>query len=461
MRDRLVALGMRRPTRVKDEDYDVPMLTENDFEIGVLSMSNSIIPNSDNLARDVAAQRQLAQMCIAKAKLSVCISHVLTAQYSVLVKHQGMQSREGTTRSSVMLFPKKIDQTEEVKRCDEELTTWIDELPEALMYSPETPNNNSGSPLSVQRSLLHMIYFTTLSALHRPQVLPSGPPGKDDSEEPGSTQEVQDLSRKRVCEASREITRIAHDLHTRDLEKYLPTTGVTVLLPAIIIHLLNIKSCNDEARKEAMAGFCKCMTVLEILRDNYASADFAVSFLDAAIKKAEIDVKDMPYSRERTRQQEFPESVVKARANRRTPPPSNEVTPSITEEFDMANREQYSRPETDNAVLTPAESDDPSSAEQEQEKPDFEMPSAALNGNNSNINNTKEVDDIMQEFFNYPDTGNETWNMPLEQGAHGESGGFMGDMDWLEHSMWSSRPPSPEPGDEIGMFGSRMRLLLD
>ena len=26
MRDRLIALGMRRPTRIKDEDFDVPML---------------------------------------------------------------------------------------------------------------------------------------------------------------------------------------------------------------------------------------------------------------------------------------------------------------------------------------------------------------------------------------------------------------------------------------------------
>ena len=124
MRDRLVALGMRRPTRVKDEDYDVPMLTEEDFEIQELPRTNSIIPLNCTLARDVEAQRDLAQMCIAKAKLCLCISHVLGAQYSVLVKHQGMQGQEGSTRSSVMLFPKKLDQTDEVKRCDVELSDW-------------------------------------------------------------------------------------------------------------------------------------------------------------------------------------------------------------------------------------------------------------------------------------------------------------------------------------------------
>merc|ERR1712000_446007 len=106
MRDRLIALGMRRPTRVKDEDYDVPMLTEDDFEIGVLAENITIIPQSCTLMRTPSIQLELAQMCIAKAKLCLCISHVLSAQYSVLVRHQGMQGQEGSTRSSVMLFPK-------------------------------------------------------------------------------------------------------------------------------------------------------------------------------------------------------------------------------------------------------------------------------------------------------------------------------------------------------------------
>lgn len=36
MRNRLVSLGMRRPTRIKDDDYDVSILTFEDFEIQVL-----------------------------------------------------------------------------------------------------------------------------------------------------------------------------------------------------------------------------------------------------------------------------------------------------------------------------------------------------------------------------------------------------------------------------------------
>lgn len=43
MRDRLIALGMRRPTRIKDEDFDVPMLVEDDFDIKALPDSVQVV----------------------------------------------------------------------------------------------------------------------------------------------------------------------------------------------------------------------------------------------------------------------------------------------------------------------------------------------------------------------------------------------------------------------------------
>lgn len=36
MRDRLASLGMRRPPRIKEDDFQVPMLCEADFETEVL-----------------------------------------------------------------------------------------------------------------------------------------------------------------------------------------------------------------------------------------------------------------------------------------------------------------------------------------------------------------------------------------------------------------------------------------
>ena len=281
MRDRLIALGMRRPTRVKDEDYDTPMLTETDFEITILPEHITIIPRDCSLARDIRAQRQLAQICIAKVKLCLLIGRILSTQYSVLIQYHA----DTSTRSNAMLLPKKLDQGDKIQKCDQELSQWITNLPATCQYSSKIGTGNSAPSIFLHRALLNMLYFATLSALHRPQVLPPL-----SNMELNNGRNPQDISTKKVHEASCAITCISLDLYTYDLEKYLPTSGVTVLLPAIIIHLLDIKSSVEPVRQNAINGFCHCMLILKKLRDSYASADFATQFLEAAIRKADIDV---------------------------------------------------------------------------------------------------------------------------------------------------------------------------
>jgi len=289
MRDRLIALGMRRPTRIKTEDFDVPMLTIDDFELVAIPDSVSSIPADCNIARDVDKQRDLAVMCIEKAKLCLCISHVLSTQYCVLNNNQGMVN----DRTTMMLLPKKGNpEICEVKSCDDKLQSWFDELPEEAKASDQLSGNRS---LDLHRSLLHMVFYTTLSALHRPQVLPSGPT-LNQVATPSSPASVDllETSRKAVRRASTAITNIAQSLDSADLVRFLPTTGVTVLLPAIIIHLLDIKAPDEATRRHSLRGFCQCMQVMGKLRDLYAAADYSTAFLEAAIRKAGIQIPPFP-----------------------------------------------------------------------------------------------------------------------------------------------------------------------
>ncbi|KAI8204175.1 Cutinase transcription factor 1 beta [Colletotrichum sp. SAR 10_76] len=286
MRDRLIALGMRRPTRIKDEDFDVPMLQEADFELEVLPEDNTVIPTECTLLRDVAMQKELAALCISKAQLCICISHMLKAQYSVLIRDK--MRPENTVNSTMMLFPnKKLDNVESVTSVDLELMAWSETLPPICQYRPLTPLDvkNGRSTVAVQRTLLHMVYFTTISALHRPQFLPSSP-----VHAPTTSRQVQEMSRLRVRDAAMHVTRMAAELHQLRLEKYLPTTGVTVILPAMIIHLLEMKNPVSQSRDRATRGFRQCMRVMEKLREIYAAADYATGFLDAALRKAAIDI---------------------------------------------------------------------------------------------------------------------------------------------------------------------------
>ncbi|KHN95756.1 Cutinase transcription factor 1 beta [Metarhizium album ARSEF 1941] len=287
MRDRLIALGMRRPTRIKDEDFDVPMLVESDFDIQVLAEGISVVPPECTLVRDVGMQRELAAMCISKARLCLCISHMLKTQYSVLIRDK--MKPENTTNSTMMLFPnKQMDNVDSVNAVDLELGAWAASLPDVCQYRPLSAVDveEGRSTVAVHRTLLHMVFHTTVSALHRPQFLPSSP-----TQAPTTSRQVQEMSRLRVRDAAAQITRMATELQRLRLEKFLPTTGVTVILPAMIIHLLEMKAPSSQARDRATRGFRQCMRVMEKLREIYAAADYATGFLDAALRKAAIDVR--------------------------------------------------------------------------------------------------------------------------------------------------------------------------
>ncbi|KAI0534622.1 fungal-specific transcription factor domain-containing protein [Xylaria digitata] len=282
MRDRLIALGMRRPTRIKDEDFDVPMLVEDDFDIKALPDDVQVVGPECPLMRDVVMQRELAQMCIEKAKLSLCISHMLKAQYSVLICTK--THPENTTNSTMMLLPnKQLDNMENIAKCDRDLTKWAESLPDSCKYRPLSPLDvqNGRSVIAIQRNLLHMVYFTTVSALHRPLFLPSSP--RDYQQTPSQVQ--QQISRMRVCNSAVEITRMVTELSALQLEKYLPTTGVTVMLPAMIIHMIEMKNPSPVVQAAAHKGFQQCMRVMTRLRDTYAAADYAVAFVNAAMRK--------------------------------------------------------------------------------------------------------------------------------------------------------------------------------
>ena len=427
MRDRLIALGMRRPTRIKDKDFDVPMLTVQDFDMEVLPEGPSCIPTDCKVLRDIEVQRKLAVMCTEKAKLCMAMSHVLSVQYSVLHNNHGVLSEEGSTRTTMMLVAKKLEpEVNEVHDCDKELQDWKEGLAEEAQYIvPTWHDMDSGNEsIVLNRSLLHMIYYATLSALHRPQVLPStampqrNPPS-----------EMIDISRRSVRLAAAEITNIATTLYNLDMVPNLPTTGITVLLPAIIIHLLDIKANDEATRRASLKGFCECMQIMAKLRDIYAAADYSTAFLEAAIRKAEItlpqqssEMKDSRYVITST------QGLVEAgRRMHLVPsdPDSGALTPPPDDLGQLSNSgEQISDEEIERRLNSYLASTPPDSEHY----------------HNSDGMDLKSAMDLQPDFepdfesLVNLDAAGEVWS--LEDNAYaamqGESSGFTMDMDWMK-----------------------------
>ncbi|KAK5993325.1 Cutinase transcription factor 1 beta [Cladobotryum mycophilum] len=392
MRDRLIALGMRRPTRIKDEDFDVPMLVESDFEIQALPDHITIVPSDCTLMRDVEMQRELAVMCIEKAKLCICVSNMLKTQYSVLIRDN--VKPENTTNSTMMLFPnKKLDNVDNVRTVDAELRAWVDALPACCEYRMLVPGDikNGKSTIAVQRTLLHMVYHTTVSALHRPQFLPSSP-----SQMPTPSRQVQEMSRHRVKDAAMHITGMATELHHLRLERYLPTTGVTVILPAMIIHLLEMKNPMPDARSKATRGFRQCMRVMEKLREIYAAADYATGFLDAALRKAAIDINANIEPSTLAMMKEVPQEF-----SAQTPPPDNApymtASESLFHQKPKEFRQPIGQPPTINtAVLELSAANSPPHT-------DFDSADLTPSATNESEGHPLEMDVLNMDFVQDPD----------------------------------------------------------
>ncbi|KAK5044470.1 hypothetical protein LTR84_010751 [Exophiala bonariae] len=282
MRDRLIAIGMRRPTRIDDGDFHVSMLDISDFETEALPQEVIRMLGGCLSVRDTSNRVTLANMCISLTKLCICITQVLAVQYSTLGHKIG-----ATQETTMRLVPKKCaTEPSDVVRCDAQLDQWYEDLPNNLHYfGPDfrvQKPTNDGEVINLHRALLSGVYLTAISALHRPQIFPS-------TTNVVIAPELREMSRRKVREAANNITKMYKELYAHDLIRYLPNTGVTCLLPAIINHLLDIKSTDSKTRQSSIRKFQFCMQTLQRLREVYASADFAFSFLNAAVRKTNAE----------------------------------------------------------------------------------------------------------------------------------------------------------------------------
>ncbi|KAJ5832260.1 Cutinase transcription factor 1 beta variant 3 [Penicillium riverlandense] len=236
MTDCQISLRLRCRPSIKKEGFYHPMLTLDDFEIYTQSAEGQRLINGCPLARDIKKQRDLALICVSHARLCVCISEVLE-----------IQGKNGQLHS-------------------------LDELPPPscqyrLLHSGDSSDGNS--TLFVQRSLLHMVYYTTIAVLHQSQIFPS--------------------SKIRVHDAAHQITRIASELHKRRLHNCLSITGVTAILVAMVIHISVMRVSLFLQREEAMDDYKSCMVVMASLQDVHSEANAVTNWMFRAMASVALD----------------------------------------------------------------------------------------------------------------------------------------------------------------------------
>lgn len=271
-RDRLIAMGMRRPLQVNDGTSSVPMLKLDDFDFEPFS-PYVVTKFYCRQLQDVSHQKRLATMFIEKVKLCQCIGRVLFAQYTPSQRQFG-----ATDRTTVTLIPRQASESE-FARCSQKLDSWLSALPKDAQFIPKSGKNfkDGEDVLLLHGAMLRMLYHATSSALHRPWTSAL----KDQSK---SRTDWRKAARAKMNDAAAGITHIIQGLNNLNLTRFLPQSGVTVILPAAVAHLTNTMSDDPAVRESSVDNFHRCIQVLHRLKDIYPAASQEFANIEAAIK---------------------------------------------------------------------------------------------------------------------------------------------------------------------------------
>lgn len=122
IRDRMLALAMNRPWRIRDGEFDTPMLSLDDFEISEATL-DTLEVKTHSFVADAKEQANLAQMCIAMAQLCTKVGDILILHFSILPEENtSVQLNDATGLTSTLLFAKtQVSQIDQIQACDRDL----------------------------------------------------------------------------------------------------------------------------------------------------------------------------------------------------------------------------------------------------------------------------------------------------------------------------------------------------
>lgn len=225
-------------------------------------------------------------MSIEQAKLCQILCNILSVQYNLLDSFPKDGIVDSNSQSTTTLLPiKDKPNAVEFNRCDQDLQNWFNALPGEAKYNPIQSDvlDETNHGILIHRTMNHLIYFTAVNALHRPRSLYTYTFQKAAADQPMPSP-IQ-VSREKVHNAAAEIVSITRDLYQHGLSQYLPLTGLSALVPAMLTHLVDFQSPDRIVEHRAREAYNDCMLVVEELRDIHAAADVSIEFLMLAARR--------------------------------------------------------------------------------------------------------------------------------------------------------------------------------
>lgn len=270
IRDRLIAVGLRRPLQIQEHEFSTPLLKLPDFNNLPLSTilgqhvgRSTRVPSADTMTK-------LARMVIELVKLCRHLGNVLCHRFCASDGQGGGISLKAHPPASAL-------QHERDMMYSSDLEAWYQELSDDLrcINSPSGEISfakDESKAVIVHIAVLTAIYNMTQITLHRASFMAS-------QNGPGRPSSAVDMSAFQVRHSANTIMQVYKYLTNRDLIRYLPHVAVTSLVPATLIFIVDGTSAEASTRSECNSNTQFCLKILRQLGETYASADSAHSYI--------------------------------------------------------------------------------------------------------------------------------------------------------------------------------------
>ena len=263
-------------------EVHVPPLIVADFD--VYDGTSNMWP--DFLKFDTATRERAAKISVESCKLCTIVGRILETQYSTTCirrRRSGSQERPNTTTTMVLVPRKAQDDKIQVMALDGMLSAWFNDLPPEISYDNVKRQGHQADnfDMKLHCAQLAMLYHTAIIMLFRPAHLSHSANGARLE----STQESKSAIDK-TRESGVKITRIATELESGNSVRYLLTVGVTIIVHAAMVQLIEAGTPDPTHRPQSIENLAKSMRVLNQLCDVYIAADLAVQLLQTGISKA-------------------------------------------------------------------------------------------------------------------------------------------------------------------------------
>lgn len=273
VRDRVISLMVKRPPRIRGDEFWVPMLEDDDFEIAWPEEHYNRPPEEVcPYVGDKEKHEEFGKLFIALMRLCQHMDPYLTS--SSILDPVGTQN---VSCQSSIAFGRNANRASTFEASfaslSQSLKTWQNTLPECCKYhSPSDLVRSTKSRIVVQRVALHLFYQSMLLSLHWSScsILAQS----------CTSSLTQDDSTTCMQAAAFRISCMVGEVHQIGLDYLIPTTALIAVIPAAAVHLRFLRGYVPADKARTYRGLQKCLDVLEILQDDYEPAKVAKEAMD-------------------------------------------------------------------------------------------------------------------------------------------------------------------------------------